>query len=140
MERCGIRLILGGKAGFIEPVENGLSLTEAPSYFWIDGPRHFAGKMDFEASGYVDNRLCPECGRRTANISLTYDRQHYTQPPPPTVLHHDEASGMDLFTTDLAPTAFFCTERVLECAKTNKLTNLSFRPAEEGVYGKPVKY
>jgi hypothetical protein len=139
MKQAGIRLELGGKVDFVGPNESGLSLDDAPQYFWVDGIKHRAGNMNFEASGFVDVRFCEHCGNRTDNISLTYKRQH-AQPPPPYVFQHDEASGFDLFTTDLSPAAFFCTDRVLESAKANRLTNLAFCPADQGVFGKPVKY
>jgi hypothetical protein len=139
MKGAGVRLELGGTVTFMPPNQSGLSLDGAPQYFWINGIKHRAGKMDFDASGYVDVRFCRHCGVRSDNISLTYKRQH-AQPAPPYVIQHDEASGFDLFTTDLSPTAFFCTERVLECAKANRLTNLAFCPVDQGVFGKPVKY
>ncbi len=139
MRECGVRLELGGEVEFVEPNESGLSLDDAPQYYWIDGKQHFAARMNFEASGYVDVRFCPECGVRSDNISMTHRRQH-ADPPPGTVFDYDETSGLDLFTTDLAPTAFFCTEQVFECARRNKLTNLYFSPVEKGAIGEPVKY
>jgi len=135
----GIRLELGGKVTLLNPAAAGLSPADAPSYFWIDGERHLAGRMDFEASGYVDVRFCPECGTRSDDIERTYDRQH-AEPPAPTVFHYDVGLGLELFTTDLAPTAFFCTDRVLACAREHRLTNLAFCPVEEGILAEPVKY
>lgn len=139
MMRCGIRLILGGRVEIFDPVPNGLVLDLAPSYFWIDGERHMAAKMDFEASGFVRVLFCPECGNRTDDICLTYDRRH-SDPPPPFVFDYDEKSGLDIFTTDIASTFFFCTARVFECARMNRLTNIRFAHTEEGVFGKPLKY
>lgn len=139
MRKESIRLVIGGAVLIVHSVENGISLGDAPPYYWIDGKPHLAGKMDFEASGYVDVKFCPMCGNRSDNISLTYDRRH-AKPPPPYVFNYDEAKGFDLFTTDLAPSAFFCTDSVYECAKNNKLTNLSFCPTEQGVFGTPLKY
>jgi hypothetical protein len=131
MRACGVRLERGGKVGFVEPVLNGLSLDDAPQYYWIDGKRHFAATMDFEASGYVDVRFCPECGTRSDNISATHQRQH-SSPPSGDVFDYDASSGHDLFTTDLSPTAFFCTNAVIECARRHRLTNLRFIPVEAG--------
>jgi len=122
----------------INPAAAGLSPADAPSYFWIDGERHLAGRMDFEASGYVDVRFCPECGTWSDDIERTYDRRH-AEPPPPVVIDYDIDSGLKLFATDLAPTMFFCTERVLACAREHGLINLAFRPSERGVRAKPVK-
>ena len=138
MTQCGIRLELGGQVTFDGPVENGLSIEDAPNYFWIDGNRSRAGKMDFEASGYVDVRFCSECGVRNNDISRTYDRQH-SDPAPGQIFDYDDTSGLELFTTDLAPTVFFCTKRVLDCAREHKLTNLAFRPVEQGAVGEPLR-
>lgn len=138
MQECGVRVVLGGYVEFAGPNESGLSLEDAPKYYWVDGEGCRAGRMDFEASGYVDVRFCPECDYRTDDVSLTYKRQH-TDPPPGIVFDYDESSGFDLFTTDLAPTAFFCTNRVLDCAKKHKLINIAFCPVEQGKVGKPMK-
>jgi hypothetical protein len=129
MRACGVRLELGGEVGFVEPILNGLSLRDAPQYYWIDGKRHFAATMDFEASGYINVRFCPECGTRSENISATHRRQR-SSPPPGEVFDYDASSGHDLFTTDLSPTAFFCTDAVIECARRHRLTNLRFIPVE----------
>ena len=134
MKQCGIRVELGGKVNFVSPIENGLSPASAPSYFWIDGGRCFAGKMDFEASGYIDVRFCPECGAREYDVGLTYDRQH-ADPPLGEVFKYEEASDYELFTTDLSSTAFFCTKRVIDCARKHRLTNLAYRSVEKGVAG-----
>jgi len=138
MRQCGVHVVLGGRVDFVGPNESGLSLEDAPQYYWVDGERCRAAKMDFEASGYVDVRFCPDCGVRSNDISRTYDRQH-ADPPPGTVFEYDDTSGLDLFTTDLAPTAFFCTQRVLDCARQHKLINLAFVPVEQGSVGEPLK-
>ena len=139
MAHCEVRIEPGGKVVLENPAAANLPPGAAPRYFWIDGERHRAGRMDFEASGYVDVQFCPECGTRSDDIEQTYDRRH-AEPPPPTIFQYDAHSGLDLFTTDLAPTAFFCTERVLACAREHTLTNLSFCPVEDGILAKPVKY
>ncbi len=131
MQECGIRLELGGKITFTGPCPRGLSLDEAPQYFWVDGRRHFAGRMDFEASGYVDVRFCEECGYRSDNVAETHRRRE-GPPPLPYVFEYDASRGHDLFTTDLSPTAFFATDRVLECARKHRLINLRFTPVEAG--------
>jgi len=139
MRSCGIRLELGGTVRFVEPNRSGLSLDEAPQYYWIDGTRHFAATMDFEESGYVNVQFCSVCGARSEDIGRTYERQH-ADPPPGIVFDYDASSKLDLFTTDLAPTAFFCTEKVFDCARQHRLTNLYFSPVEKGAMGKPMKY
>lgn len=138
MHECGLQLRVGGRVEFVGPNETGLSLDDAPEYFWADGSQSQAGKFDFDASGYVNVRFCPACGARSNDISKTYDRQH-ADPVPGQVFSYDESSGLDLFTTDLSPTAFFCTSRVYECARKHKLINIAFRPTEEGLLGEPLK-
>lgn len=139
MRKDGIRLVLGGGVKILEPVENELSLKDAPPYYWVDGKRHRAAKMDFEASGYVDARFCRECGAFSSDISATNSRQH-ADPPPPITFHYDEGSGYDLFTTDMSWAYFLCTERVLRCASLNKLTNIEFTRVEDGRHGKSITY
>jgi hypothetical protein len=138
MQSCGVRVVLGGQVEFVEPNRSGLSLEEAPKYYWVDGTLCRAAKMDFDASGYVDVRFCPHCGRRSDNIALTYERRNQ-EPPPGDVFDYDASLGLDLFTTDLSPTAFFCTDRVLDCVRTHKLVNVALRPVEQGSLGSPLK-
>lgn len=140
MRESGIRIEEGGRVDFVEPIENGLSLDNSPGYYWLDGRRgHQAGKMDFDTSGYVDVRFCNVCANRTDDITMTSQRQR-ADPPPPTVFEYDEKTGHDLFTTDLSPCAFFCTERVLEAVKKYKLTNIAFYPCEEGEKARRIAF
>ena len=140
MRESAIRIEKGGKVDFVEPIVNGLSLDDSPGYFWLDGRRgHQGGKMDFDASGYVDVRFCSVCGYRTDDISLTYDRRS-ADPPPPTVFEYDEGAGHGIFTTDLSPCAFFCTVCVLETVKKYKLTNIAFYPCDEGKKARRIAY
>lgn len=138
MKNCGSEVPLGGRIDFVGTNDTGISLDDAPEYFWVDGNQSRAGKMDFEASGYVDVQFCPDCGVRSNDISRTYDRQH-ADPVPGQIFDYDESSGFDLFTTDLAPTAFFCTSRFYGCARKHNLTNIAFRPTEQGLVGEPLK-
>jgi hypothetical protein len=140
MRESGIGFILGGTVSFADPLRNGLSLAVSPGYVWVDGARSRAGKMDFEASGFVDVKFCPVCGTRSDDISRTHRRQHDTNPPPGQVFTYDESLGLDLFTTDISPTYFFCTQRVFDCAKKYRLTNISFCRVEEGSHCEPLKY
>ena len=131
MRANNIRIEPGGRVEFEGPIENGLSPDDAPEYYWLDGrERHQAGRMDFDASGYVDTRFCNTCGNRTDNWKLSR-RQLEGDPTPPYVFAYDASTGHDLFTTDLSPIVFFCTERVLETVKKYKLTNFQFFPVEE---------
>ena len=135
----GMRVETGGRVTFAEPLRNCLSLSDAPSYFWIDGEQMRAASMDYEASGYVGTRNCSRCGRVSFDIRASYARLD-EDPPPPIMFDYDESLGFDLFTTDFTPKRFFCTERVLECAKRHRLTNIAFSPVEAGLHARPIKY
>lgn len=139
MRASGIQLVLGGQVSFANINNGHRSSRDRPTYFWIDGERHLAGNMDFEASGFVNVRFCPECGSRTEDIAATYRRRR-SKPAAPFVFVYDDASGLDLFTTDLAPTLFFCNDKVLNCARTNRLINLRFSRVEDGVLGEAIDY
>ena len=130
----GVRVELGGRVEFAEPAPKRLSLADAPDYHWVDGARLRAAKMDFEASGHVGVEHCVACGRWWDDIKASKPRNL------PVVFDYDTASRLDLFTTDMGPQVFYCTGRVLECAKKHRLTNVAFGPVEEGPFAKPVKY
>lgn len=129
-----VRVELGGRVEFAEPTPDRLSLEEAPDYYWVDGARHRAARMDFEASGYVGVERCSVCGRWWEDINASRPCEH------PIVFEFDASSGLDLFTTDMGPQVFYCTDRVLECAKNHRLTNVALRPVEDGPLAQPVTY
>ena len=128
----GVRVELGGRVEFDEPRPKRLLLAEAPEYHWVDGERHLAAKMDFEASGFVGVRYCPDCGRRHSDVKGSKSL--------PYVFDYDESSGLDLFTTDMNPRAFFCTERVLDCAREHQPTNVAISRVEDGHPVKSLKF
>ena len=72
------------------------------------------------------------CGARSGDVRATKVTQY--------TFDYDAASGLDLFTTDMSPRAFFCTERVLECAREHRLTNVAITRVEDGPDAKPIKY
>ena len=109
-----------------------------PNYFWIGGTQYSGTMMDFDASGYVGVQFCPECGNRAHDIKATYDRQHGKVWP--YKFKGGSWTGADLFTTDLSPTAFFCTDSVIQSAGKNHLTNFRFVPVEEGSNGRAIEY
>jgi hypothetical protein len=112
------------------PLPKKLAAAPAPRYFWLDGQKMRGALPDFEASGFVGVQFCPECGTRTDDISATFQRQHSRVYP--YALQAETWSGSHLFTTDLSPCAFFCTQAVVECAREHQLTNFRFIPVEEG--------
>lgn len=107
-----------------------LTSIPAPEYYWINGENLRGASLDFEASGFVGVAFCAGCGRRTEDVGKTYDRRHSRRFP--YKFREGSWNGLSLFTTDLSPAFFFCTEVVLECAKKNRLTNFRFLPADEG--------
>ena len=115
----------------VRPFPKKLSDSEAPKYFWLDGTRMRDGCLDFEKSGFVDVRFCPECGVRSDNISATHRRQRSRVWP--YVIRPGTWKGSDLFTTDLSDAAFFCTEKLVECARKYRLINSRFTPVEAGI-------
>ena len=129
----GMQVEVGGQIGFTPPAPKRLSLTDAPYYYWVDPHRHRAARMDYAASGFVGVRRCPSCLRQS------YDIKASTSDESPRVFDYDASSGLDLFTTDMGM-GFYCTERVLECARKYRLTNVAFWPVEQGPFAKPVKY
>lgn len=138
MGACQIATVLGGGIDFVSPVPSGLSLLDSPKYYWLDGKKHLAAKVDFDSSGFVGVTFCAECGNRHEDMEATYRRRR-EQPTPPLVFEYEESLGLELFTTDLSPTAFFCTGRVLECARANRLMNLQFGRTEDGAVAKPIR-
>ena len=127
-ERIGV--FPTGRVTLLPPFPKGLEGTESPVYYWLDGGRMFGARMDFDASGFVDVRFCSTCGRRTDNISATYERQHSRVWPYKFV--EGTWTGLNLFTTDLSPAAYFCTELVVDCAAKHQHTNFRFISAELG--------
>ena len=58
------------------PLPMRLAGSEPPRYVWLDGEKMRGASLDFEASGLLNVRFCPECGTRTDNISATFHRQN----------------------------------------------------------------
>ena len=121
---------VGGGLTFVRPLTDHLKNAQQPRYYWLDGMKMFGARMDFETSGFVDVRFCPVCGRRTDNIAATYQRQHSAVSP--YTFFDGSWSGARIFTSDLSPTAFFCTQDLISCATRNRHTNFRFLPAERG--------
>ena len=125
-----------------EPYPKKLEGTKPPKYFWIDGRKLNGALVDFQASGYVIREFCSECGRRIENISETFKRQYARGVEFSYVFQDDTWHGLNLFTTDISDRKFFCTEKIVECARKYRLTNFRFIPIEEGgAFGsKGLKY
>ena len=121
---------VGGGLTFSRPLPDRLKYSEPPGYFWLDGMKMLGARMDFEASGFVDVEFCLVCGRRTDNIAATYQRQHSAVCP--YTFFDGSWSGSRIFTSDLSPAAFFCTQKLISCATRNRHTNYRFLPAESG--------
>ncbi|AQT68261.1 hypothetical protein STSP2_01417 [Anaerohalosphaera lusitana] len=114
-----------------KPYPKKLEDTAPPNYHWIDGRKMVGAKLDYEASGFVNHKFCDTCGRLLYDDSGTYKKrfQEYC----PYVFVPGSWEGADLFTTDYSHLAFFCTEKVLDCARKHQHTNFRFTPIEEGI-------
>ena len=121
---------IGGAITFLDPLPKKLEQMKAPSYVWLDGDQMLGARLDFEASGFVGVQFCGTCGRRWDDIKATFHRQHSM--PWSHVFVDGTWNGVNLFTTDISPTAFFCTDKVVESAIRHRLTNFRFVPVEEG--------
>lgn len=114
----------------LPPIPEQLRAQPCPEYFWLDGARMRGASLDFAASGFVGVRFCPRCGNRTEDIGATYERRRSKVWPYEFI--PGTGGGAKLFTTDLSPTKFFCTDDVLQSAARHRLTNFRFLRAEEG--------
>jgi hypothetical protein len=126
----GVGAFPADRLSILQPWPAALMDSIPPAYFWLHGEQMFGARADFDASGFVDVRFCSTCGRRTDNISATYDRQHSA--PWPYVFVEGSWNGANLFTTDISPACFFCTDAIVECARKHRHTNFRFIPVEEG--------
>jgi len=134
LRSCGVRVELGGRVEFDEPGPKRLSLADAPTYYWVDGEQHLAAKMDFKASGFVGVKHCEACGERSHDIKASRRNEELY------VFDYEAISGLGLFSTDMNPDVFFCTERVLECCREHRPTNVAIKPVEEGWRAKSIKF
>lgn len=112
------------------PLPTRLENLTPPLYYWLDGKNMRGAKLDFVASGYVGVHFCPDCGSRSEDRRASHKEQRSRVCPYAFV--EGSWNGEHLFTTDLSTAVFFCTEKVLECARKHKFTNFHFTPVEEG--------
>lgn len=125
---AGVQGVVAHPVRIMDPIPKKLRGAPVPDYVWLDGCKMHGANLDFEASGFVDVRFCEECGTRLQDSQATYDRQHSGTWP--MVIVGGSWNGADVFTTDLSPAAFFCTEKVVRCAKEHKHTNVKFIAAD----------
>jgi hypothetical protein len=118
------------RVNVLPPFPERLRASTPPEYFWLDGAKMRGALLDFEASGFVGVRFCPRCGNRTDDVGATYERRRSKTWP--FELIQGTWTGAKLFTTDLSPTKFFCTEDVQRSAARHALTNFRFLRAEDG--------
>jgi hypothetical protein len=129
-QREGVGTFHHWPVAILDPLPKKLVRKASPDYFWIDGAQVRGASLDFDASGFVGVRFCPECSTRTDDIAATYDRQHAQVWP--LVFRPGTWNGSNLFTTDISEAKFFCTDKVVECAAKHRLTNFRFIPVEDG--------
>ena len=103
-----------------------LATTPQPTYSYLRGREMQGATLDLEQSGYVIKRVCGSCGRNVMDIAATDGRQNSTHPCK--VIWEDTWTGAPLFTTNLSPTFFLCTELIVASVKRNGFTNFIFKP------------
>lgn len=123
--------VVGGRVVFLPPVPRKLEPAQAPTYFWLDGKKMLGARLDFKKSGFVGVKFCPICGTRSDNMIATFDHHHSR--PWSYVFLSGSWTGANLFTTDLAPTTFFCTQKFMEFANRHGFSNFRFEKVEKGV-------
>jgi len=130
--RAGIEnVVKGGRVSFLPPIPKRLESLAAPEYQWIDGSKMTGARFDAERSGFVYKGRCHACGRLIQDVTATHERRHSGRLWPH-VLVPGSWNGADLFTTEGAPWSFYCTMRVVECAREHRHTNFRFVPIEAG--------
>jgi len=103
--------------------------SEPPMYYRLDYKKMAGVEMDFEASGYVDAKICELCGSFSYDISQTHRLQDTKIFP--MAFKPGTWNGAHVFYPD--HTRFlFCTDKVVDCAHKYKLTNFDFTPIEIG--------
>lgn len=126
----GIGIFPHHRVNILPPYPDKLGALPAHRYFWLDGSKMRGARLDFDASGFVDVRFCPKCGNRTDDVRATYDRRSSGRSP--YIFIPGTWQGEKVFTTDLSPTAFFCTEEVMQNAVRHGFSNFRFAPVEDG--------
>ena len=123
-EAFDVALVTYGKTfqAIVErPYPKRLKEPEAPLYFYVTG--EFGAKLDFQGSGYGIKSICPTCGHVKTDPASTPSKYQ---------LIEGSWNGADIFYTDLSRTTIFCSERILELARSHRWTNFRFVPIEEG--------
>lgn len=129
-----------GRIEIVGEVPKKMREEKQKAYYWVDGSQMRGARVDFDKAGFVEVEFCKACGTRSDNVGKTYDRQHAGS----AVYSFLDfiRSDLELFTTDISPTLFFCKEAVVACAREHKLTNFRFVPLDWGVSynGKGLDY
>ena len=105
-------------------------ITEPPMYFRLDYKKMHGAELDFEASGYVDAKICDLCGEFSYDSNKTYNLR--CSRVYPYVLKPDTWNGQHVFCPRQPERYMFCTDRVVDCAHKYKLTDFRFDPFEVG--------
>jgi len=123
----------------LPPLPKKLEGTKPPEYWWINGSKMVGVEIDFEGSGFVDPWICPDCGTMVSDIGATHNKQHSGDWPYKFV--PSSWNGAHIFTAAFSPNLFFCTERVVDCARKHKFLNLRFVPiARAASSSEGIKY
>jgi hypothetical protein len=101
-------------------------LSDPPMYYRLDHKNIEGAEMDYESSGFVDIKHCPECGfsydwNKTDKLS----RFQIT----PYKLHENTWNGKEIFSI-IRSSRICCTEKIVDIAAKYKMTNFEFTPLE----------
>jgi hypothetical protein len=102
--------------------------TEPPMYYRLDYKKMVGAELDFEASGFVNARICEVCGNFRYDMLQTDFLRHGKIRP--RVLKPDTWNGSHVFCPKQPERFMFCTDKVVDCAHKYKLTNFDFCPIE----------
>lgn len=100
-----------------------LEKSPIPKYYRIE----ISGqcRIDLQESGYKNVEICKKCGQ-TGYVDIFQLTGHKMIP--------GSWEGTDVFRdTELFPTIYFCTEKVIEVARKYKHTNFRFEPMDEPI-------
>ena len=105
-------------------------ITVPPAYYRLDYKKMIGAELDFEASGYVNAKICKVCGKFSFDISKTGNLERSKIIP--FVLKSGTWSGKHVFCPTPQEQIICCTDKVVDCAHKYQLTDFEFCPFEIG--------
>ena len=121
-----------------------LSNIPPPAYYLINNEIIGGISIEYEKSGMFYKHKCPECNRlirddKRTNELILRGESNGVKRHAPLSFRENSWNGRDVF-GDENLARLFCTERIIELAKNNHLTNFAFIPFEKGQFGHSIRY